>query len=139
MTVAVLREPTAAEVVLRDEDLTWKTTKGSGAGGQARNKLETAIQLTHLPTGLRVRAESERSQAANRAEAIRVLRARLLQRKEASLQENRNRSRRTQVGSGMRGDKVRTIALQRGQVTDHRTGKQISAKAFLRGHLEGLY
>jgi len=138
VTVAVLREPTEAEVRLDDRDLEFKMTRGSGAGGQHRNKTDSCVQLTHLPTGTRVRVESERSQHQNRANALTLLAARLLQRKRESLQQSRASTRREQVGSGMRGDKIRTISMQRDDVTDHRTGKSISTKAWLRGDLTGL-
>lgn len=138
VTVAVLREPTEAEVRLDLSDLEVRTCRGSGAGGQHRNKTDSAVQIVHRPTGLIVRCEGERSQHQNRDEAMRMLRARLLQRRQEEVSGARASERRQQVGSGMRGDKVRTVALQRDQVTDHRTNKQITAKSFLRGDLDGL-
>jgi len=139
VTVAVLREPTEAEVRLDDRDLDVKTCRGSGAGGQHRNKTDSAVVITHLPTGLVVRCEGERSQHQNRDEAMRMLRARLLQRRQDEVTGARASERRQQVGSGMRGDKIRTVAIQRDQVTDHRNDKRITVKAFLRGDLDGLY
>jgi peptide chain release factor 1 len=139
VTVAVLREPTQAEVRLDDRDLDVKTCRGSGAGGQHRNVTDSAVVITHLPTGLAVRCEGERSQHQNRDEAMRMLRARLLQRAQDAASGSRARERKEQVGSGMRGDKIRTVAMQRDQVTDHRNDKRITTKAFLRGDLDGLY
>ena len=139
VTVAVLREPTEAEVRVDPRDLDVRTCRGSGAGGQHRNKTESAVQVTHLPTGLQVRCEGERSQHQNRDEAMRLMRAKLLQRTQEQVSGARAQERRDQVGSGMRGDKIRTVAMQRDQVTDHRNGKRITTKAFLRGDLDGLY
>lgn len=138
MTVAVLPEATEAQVKLDPQDVDIKTCRGSGAGGQHRNKTESAIQATHKPSGITVRVESERSQHQNRAEALSILRTRLLQHERESVKNSRDHDRRQQVGSGMRGDKIRTVAVQRDQVTDHRTNRQITVKKFMRGELEGL-
>lgn len=139
VTVAVLREPTEAEVYLDPRDLHITACRGSGAGGQHRNTTDSAVQVTHKPTGLKVRAESERSQHQNKASALALLRLRLQEAEQERLLGARNGKRRKQVGSGMRGDKVRTIALQRDQVTDHRTGKSMRAKRYLRGFIEDLW
>jgi len=139
VTVAVLREPSEAEVHLDLRDLDIKTTRGSGAGGQHRNTTDSAVQVTHKPSGITVRVESERSQHQNKAGALGLLRARLLEHEHLRLAAGRNGKRRSQLGSGMRGDKVRTIALQRGQVTDHRTGKRANAKNYLRGQIDLLW
>jgi len=138
VTVAVLPEATEAQVRLDPRDVDIRTCRGSGAGGQHRNKTETAVQATHLPTGLTVRVENERSQHQNRDEAMRLLRTRLLQRQREAVTQTRNHDRKVQVGTGMRGDKIRTIAVQRDQVTDHRSDRQITVKAFLRGDFDGL-
>lgn len=137
--MAVLQEPAAAQVRLDPKDVDIRTCRGSGAGGQHRNTTDSAVQATHEPTGIKVRCEGERSQHQNREEAFRLLRFRLLQHEQDARQNERDQNRRQQVGTGMRGDKIRTIALQRGKVTDHRTGKQVPAKQFLRGNLEGLH
>jgi peptide chain release factor 1 len=137
--VAVLREPTSAEVRLDDRDLEFKACRGSGAGGQHRNTTDSAVQVTHKPTGIQVRVESERSQHQNKELAKALLRARLLEAEHHRLSTTRNGKRKSQVGSGMRGDKRRTVALQRDQVTDHITGKQVSAKQYLRGQVEDLW
>lgn len=138
VTVAVLREPSDAEVHLNPGDLEVRTTGSGGPGGQHANKTDSAVVVTHLPTGITVRVETK-SQHRNRELALGILRARLLEREHLRLSANRNARRRDQVGSGMRGDKRRTIALQRGQVTDHVTGRRTSAKAYLRGQVEDLW
>ena len=138
VTVAVLQEPTKAQVRLDPKDLDIRTCRGSGAGGQHRNTTDSAVQITHTPTGVSVRCEGARSQHQNREEALRLIRFRLLEHEQENANNVRNRNRKAQLGSGMRGDKIRTIAVQRGQVSDHRTGRQIPVKQFMRGNLEGL-
>jgi peptide chain release factor 1 len=139
VTIAVLPVPEHKNLDIDTRDLEWKTCRGSGAGGQHRNTTDSAVQLTHKPTGLMVRCESERSQHQNKAMALDVLRSRLAQHQEDRTQAKRNQKRRQQVGTGMRGDKRRTIALQRDQVVDHRTGRRMSAKKYLRGEVDGLW
>jgi peptide chain release factor 1 len=134
VTVAVLPEPTETQVVLRDEDLEFATCRGSGAGGQHRNKTESAVQLKHTPTGLMVRCESERSQSLNKETARQVLRARLWQLEQDRISGARASDRKRQVGSGMRGDKRRTIRTQDDVVNDHETGKQWRYKDYARGN-----
>lgn len=138
VTVAVLPVPRGPQVNIDPGDLDWKTCRGSGAGGQHRNTTDSAVQLTHLPTGLMVRCESERSQHQNKASALALLSARLQERAEAQVQEKRRDKRRAQLGSGQRGDKVRTVALQRDQVTHHESGRVMRAKDYLRGDLTPL-
>lgn len=134
VTVAVLPEPTPTQVVLRDEDLEFSTCRGSGAGGQHRNKTESAVQLKHIPSGLMVRCENERSQSQNKESARQVLRARLWQLEQDRNSGARASDRKRQVGSGMRGDKRRTIRTQDDVVNDHETGKQWRFKDYARGN-----
>lgn len=139
VTVAVLNVPTEAEVRLEERDLDWKTCRGSGAGGQHRNKTDSAVQLTHLPTGIMVRCESERSQHQNRATALDLLRSRLAEAEETAATDARNGTRRAQIGGGARGDKRRTIAVQRDQVHDHLTDKRMTVARYLKGELDLLW
>lgn len=138
VTVAVLQEPEDSALVIPPAELEWRTSRGSGPGGQHRNKTESAVVLTHRPSGLTVRCESERSQHRNRDTALRLLRARLLQAREEGAARSLNAARRGQVGSGQRGDKVRTVRCQDGVVTDHRLGRKLSLEAYLRGDWTAL-
>jgi peptide chain release factor 1 len=133
ITVAVLPEPSAAELRLAPGDLEMVTCRGSGAGGQHRNVTESCVIITHRPTGLAVRCESERSQHQNRATALALLRARLFAAEVERRSSARDGDRRRQVGSGMRGDKRRTIRCQDGVVVDHPTGRTWTLRAYQRG------
>lgn len=139
ITVAVLREPTEVEVRLAEKDLEWQATRGSGAGGQARNKTSSAVILKHKPSGLMVRVESERSQNSNLQAAKALLRARLLEQQVEKVQSQRNNTRKQQVGAGCRGDKIRTTSVFRDQTVDHRTNKTTTAERYYRGFLEDLW
>ncbi len=133
ITVAVLDEPSRESAPIRSEDVDVETMRGSGAGGQHRNKTDSAVRARHLPTGIEVRCESERSQHRNRELAMRVLGARVADLARAAAQGARDADRRRQVGSGMRGDKRRTIRTQDDQVTDHVDGRTWRYKAYARG------
>ena len=133
ITVAVLEEPSGEATAIRSEDVDVETMRGSGAGGQHRNKTDSAVRARHLPTGIEVRCESERSQHRNRELAMRVLAARVADLARAAAQGTRDADRRRQVGSGMRGDKRRTIRTQDDQVTDHVDGRTWRYKAYARG------
>jgi peptide chain release factor 1 len=133
ITVAVLAEEAGQEIRLDAKDLTWRRSRGSGAGGQHRNKTESAIDIVHRPTGTTVHCESERSQHQNRAIAMDRLRARLAEAQLTAEHEARSETRRAQVGSGMRGDKRRTIRCQDGVVVDHPTGRTWRLRDYLRG------
>ncbi len=133
VTVAVLPEPTEVQIEIPEKDIEWQACRGSGAGGQARNKTSSAVQMRHLPSGLIVRCEAERSQHQNRQTAMAILRARLWAAKKEGAAASQEALRRGQVGSGQRGDKRRTIRTQEGVVNDHVTGRQWRLKEYLRG------
>lgn len=134
VTVAVLREPEETELVLREGDLEFQATRGSGAGGQNRNKVSSAIIVTYKPTGLQVRCETERDQHKNKKLAVGILRAKLLEARENSVHSARNADRKAQVGIGARGDKRRTIRTQDDTVTDHVLGKRMRYRDYEKGN-----
>lgn len=123
---------------LDPKDLEWSTMRGSGAGGQHRNVTDSAVRVVHKPTGMSVRCEAERSQAQNKETALTLLRSRLAEQARSVDVKNREASRRSQVGSGMRGDKVRTYRWQDDSVVDERTGRRASLKNVMRGDLSAL-
>jgi peptide chain release factor 1 len=135
ITVAVLPVPTEIEMSIPDNELDWDTLRGSGPGGQHRNKTESCVRLTHKPTGIVVLYGSERSQHQNKRIALGILKARLKEQKDNLIENSRNADRKKQVGLGQRGDKIRTIAFQRDQVTNHLNGKRINIAKYLKGEI----
>jgi peptide chain release factor 1 len=119
-TVAVLPEAEEIEVQLRPEELEWDVFRSSGPGGQSVNTTDSAVRLIHKPTGIKVEVQEERSQQQNREKALRYLRARLLARAQEEAQAKEAASRRSQVGTGERAEKIRTYNFPEGRVTDHR-------------------
>lgn len=122
VTVAVLDPDAVMGSSLNYQDVEITTARGSGPGGQNRNKTESCVIATHRPSGLQVRIDNERSQHQNKAMAFKVLAARLYDAERERLDAQRRKERQSQVGSGQRGDKVRTYRTQDDQITDHRTG-----------------
>jgi peptide chain release factor 1 len=99
----------------------------------------SAVRLRHLPTGIMVNVGAGRSQHQNKETALRILKSRLLNKQKESSQGRENKDRKEQIGSGMRGDKIRTYSVKHDQVEDHRTGKTISIKKFQKGFIEELH
>jgi peptide chain release factor 1 len=119
-TVAVLPEAQEIDFVINEADLKIDTMRSSGAGGQHVNKTESAIRITHLPTGVVVAMQEERSQHRNRAKAMALLRSRILDAQTQRASDERAQERRSQVGSGDRSQRIRTYNFPQGRVTDHR-------------------
>ncbi|AAU03985.1 peptide chain release factor 1 [Rickettsia typhi] len=119
-TVAVLPEAEGVDIKIEDKDLRIDTYRSSGAGGQHVNTTDSAVRITHIPTGITVALQDEKSQHKNKAKALKILRARLYEEKRRQKEQERSDSRRWQVGSGDRSERIRTYNFLHGRVSDHR-------------------
>lgn len=124
-TVAVLPEATDVEVTIRPEDLQVDTMRAGGPGGQKVNKTESAVRMTHLPTGISVKIQDEKSQHKNRSKALKILKSRIFEVQQQEAIQERAEARRTLVGSGDRSQRIRTYNFPQNRVTDHRCGLTI--------------
>ena len=138
-TVAVLPEATDVEIKIDEKDLKVDTLRSSGAGGQHVNKTESCIRLTHLPTGIVVLCQDERSQTKNREKAMKVLKSRLYDYYQSQADKEYSENRRSQVGTGDRSERIRTYNFPQGRVTDHRIGLTLySIENFMLGEIDEM-
>lgn len=138
-TVAVLPEATDVEVHIDEKDLRVDTLRSSGAGGQHINKTESCIRLTHIPTGIVVLCQDERSQTKNREKAMKVLKSRLYEFYQSQADKEYSANRKSQVGTGDRSERIRTYNFPQGRVTDHRIGFTThNIEEFMQGDLDEM-
>jgi peptide chain release factor 1 len=138
-TVAVLAEADEVDVTIREADLKVDTYRSSGAGGQHVNTTDSAVRITHMPTGVIVACQEERSQIKNRAKAMKMLRSKILEAEQQKQAQAEAAARKTQVGSGDRSEKIRTYNFPQDRVTDHRIGlTKHNLPAIMDGNLDDI-
>jgi peptide chain release factor 1 len=139
VTVAVMPEAEEVDIEIKNEDIRVDVMRAGGPGGQSVNTTDSAVRITHLPSGLVVQCQDEKSQHKNKAKALKVLRSRLLDQKVAEQEAERSRERRAQVGTGDRSAKIRTYNFPQSRVTDHRIKLTLhSLDQFLDGDLSEM-
>ena len=139
VTVAILPEAQEVEISIDPNELRIDVYHSSGHGGQSVNTTDSAVRITHLPTGLVVTCQDEKSQLKNKAKAMKVLRSRLLDSEVAKQNEAISKTRRSQVGSGDRSERIRTYNFPQGRITDHRIGLTVySLESFLDGEIQAM-
>jgi peptide chain release factor 1 len=139
VTVAVLPEAEDVEVEMHDKDLRIDVYRSGGPGGQSVNTTDSAVRITHIPTGLVVAMQDEKSQHKNREKAMKVLKARIFEAKQAEIDAERRDDRRSQVGTGDRSEKVRTYNFPQSRITDHRIKLSVhNVEEVLGGDLDKL-
>ena len=139
VTVAVLPEVEDVVVEINEKDLKIDTYRSGGAGGQHVNKTESAIRITHLPTGIVVQCQDERSQIKNREKAMKVLKSKLYDKMKEDADKEYSQNRRSQVGTGDRSERIRTYNFPQGRVTDHRINLTLySLESFMNGDIEEM-
>lgn len=139
VTVAILPEAEEVDVVIDPTEIRIDVFRSSGPGGQSVNTTDSAIRITHLPSGITVSCQDEKSQHKNKAKAMKILRARLLDEKERQANAERSKERKTQIGSGDRSERIRTYNFPQGRVTDHRIGLTLyKLQDIMEGHIDEL-
>ena len=140
VTVAVLPEADETEIDIRQEDLRIDVMRAGGPGGQCVNTTDSAVRITHLPTGITVHCQDEKSQIKNKAKAMHILRARIYEMEEAKAQAERASARKSQVGSGDRSERIRTYNFPQNRLTDHRINLTLyKLDLIMQGDVEELF
>jgi peptide chain release factor 1 len=140
VTVAVLPEADETEVNIRQEDLRIDVMRAGGPGGQCVNTTDSAVRITHLPSGIVVHCQDEKSQIKNKAKAMRILRARIYEMEEAKAASERAEARKNQIGSGDRSERIRTYNFPQNRLTDHRIGLTLyKLDLIMQGDVEELF
>jgi peptide chain release factor 1 len=140
VTVAVLPEADETEIDIRPEDLRIDVMRAGGPGGQCVNTTDSAVRITHLPSGITVHCQDEKSQIKNKAKAMRILRARVYEMEEAKAQSERAEARKNQVGSGDRSERIRTYNFPQNRLTDHRINLTLyKLDLIMQGDVEELF
>ncbi|MHC4884529.1 MAG: peptide chain release factor 1 [Planctomycetota bacterium] len=137
-TVAVLPEAEEYEVELKPDELQIEVCRSTGPGGQSVNTTDSAVKILHIPTGISVHMQDEKSQHKNKAKALRILRSRLYEHYQAQLDAERDEARRSQTGSGDRSQRVRTYNFPQNRCTDHRLGKNFPLGGIIEGQMDKL-
>jgi len=138
-TVAIMPETTSSEIEIRNDDLRVDTYRSSGAGGQHINKTDSAVRITHIPSGIVVSCQDGRSQHQNKERAMNLLQSKLIEKQELEQSSKESSSRRVQVGSGDRSEKIRTYNYPQGRITDHRINfTSHNLQNFLDGNIDEL-
>ncbi len=139
VTVAILPEPEEVDVKIEPDEIRVDVFRSTGPGGQSVNTTDSAIRITHLPTGLVVSCQDEKSQHKNKAKAMKVLRARLYEKMSSEQSEKISADRKNQVGTGDRSGRIRTYNFPQGRATDHRIGLTLyKLESILEGNLQGI-
>ena len=139
VTVAVMPEAEEVDIEINQTDLRIDVMRASGPGGQSVNTTDSAVRITHVPTGVVVQCQDEKSQHKNKAKAMTVLRSRLLEFEQQKAADERASERRSQVGTGERSEKIRTYNFPQSRVTDHRAGVTLhKLPAIMEGNIEEL-
>jgi peptide chain release factor 1 len=140
VTVAVLPEVEETEVVIRPEDCKWEVMRAGGPGGQCVNTTDSAVRLTHIPSGIVIHMQEEKSQLRNKDKALRILRSRLYEMEEEKKQKERSEARKSQVGSGDRSERIRTYNFPQNRLTDHRINLTLyKLDQIIQGNLDELF